>query len=51
MKKYDVQAEVIVYGQSSRRTIYTDGEKLFVKWYGEYVEVEKRMMSYVSVKK
>lgn len=49
MKKFDTQAEVVIYGETARRTVYTDGEKLFVKWYGEWVEVKRLNMFYASV--
>lgn len=41
MKKY--RSYCLVWFKGSRRkierTVYTDGQKYFVKWYGEYIEV------------
>ena len=48
MKIIDRQATVYIYGDYARRAVYTDGKALFVKWYGEMVEVERRSSYYVS---
>lgn len=43
MQKYYSGASVIVRGRPSReveRCIWTDGNKYYIKWYGEYAEVE-----------
>lgn len=41
MKKF--RSYCLVFLKYSRRklerTVYTDGQKYFIKWYGEYVEV------------
>lgn len=31
------------------RSIYTDGCKFYVKWYGQYIEVRKGTCGYVTV--
>ncbi len=50
MKVIDRQAVVRIWGATGIRTVYKDGEKLFVKWYGEMVEVERSVMIYVAKK-
>lgn len=48
LRVIDRNAEVCIYGVRARRTIYTpdNGHTLFVKWYGEIVEVVRRQQSY-----
>lgn len=42
MKKHMTGARIWLTGsrKSIERTVYTDGMTYFVKWYGEYIEVE-----------
>lgn len=44
MRKHYSGAVVAMRGTGKEiiRTVYTDGSKYYVKWYGEFIEVENK---------